>query len=41
MMKVRVQISKMIERGVKEFKVTSVNNEQVEYFMSEEGSKIL
>ena len=40
-MKVRVQISKMIERGVKEVKVTSVNNEQVEYFMSEEGSKIL
>ncbi len=39
--KFRVHISKMIEKVVKEQKVTIVSNEQLEYFMSEEGAKII
>jgi hypothetical protein len=31
----------MIDKAVKELKVTSVSTEQFEYFMSEEGAKIL
>ena len=41
MLKFRLTISKMIEKGVKEQKVTSVSTEAFEYFMSEEGSKIV
>jgi hypothetical protein len=41
MTRFRVSISKMIERAVKESKVTSVSCEQMEYFMSEEGAKIV
>ena len=37
----RLIIAKMIEKAVKEQKVTSVSSEQFEYFMSEEGSKIV
>jgi hypothetical protein len=37
----RLTIAKMIEKAVKEQKVTSVSSEQFEYFMSEEGSKIV
>ncbi len=41
MLKFRLTISKMIEKAVKEQKITSVSTEQFEYFMSEEGSKII
>ena len=41
MTRFRVTISKMIEKAVKEHKITSVSCEQMEYFMSEEGAKIV
>ena len=37
----RLTIAKMIEKAVKEQKITSVSSEQFEYFMGEEGSKIV
>lgn len=41
MAKVRRYIAKMVEKAVKEFKITSVSNEQIEYFMSEEGNNLM
>lgn len=39
--RVKVQLSKMIEKAAKDFKVNSVTKDQLEYFMSEDGAKIV
>ena len=41
MARVRSVMHKTIEKAIKEHKVTSVTMEQVEYFMAEEGAKIM